>query len=266
MVGLGDLPGGTVGSSAKGVSADGSVVVGQSDSASGEEAFRWTSTGGMVALGDLPGGSFDSSAHGVSADGSVVLGYGNSASGREAFIWDATNGMRNLKDVLVNDHGLDLTGWTPAAAKISSDSLTIVGSGQNPSGDTEGWIASLAPSGPPPDSDGDGLLDSWETRDLDPDTGGVQNPFNPLAPDSTGDSFQDTPDGIRDGLNDWDGDGMSNADEFRFGYDPIDPMSWGEVPALTFIGAVALALLVVTAAKRIMDCPTRDRNQEGLDG
>ena len=41
-----------------GVSADGSVVVGQSSSASGIEAFRWTSGGGMVGLGDLPGGIF----------------------------------------------------------------------------------------------------------------------------------------------------------------------------------------------------------------
>jgi len=38
--GLGDLPGGSVNSSAYGVSADGSVVVGQSLTASGWEAFR----------------------------------------------------------------------------------------------------------------------------------------------------------------------------------------------------------------------------------
>ena len=69
------------------VSADGSVVVGQGNSASGYEAFRWTSEGGMVGLGDLPGGTFESSAWGVSADGSVVVGASNSASGDEAFRW-----------------------------------------------------------------------------------------------------------------------------------------------------------------------------------
>ncbi len=36
-----------------GLSADGSVVVGVSNSASGTEAFRWTAGGGMVGLGDL---------------------------------------------------------------------------------------------------------------------------------------------------------------------------------------------------------------------
>ena len=112
MVGLGDLLGGTFESSARGVSADGSVIVGFGQSASGREAFVWTSGGGMVGLGELPGGDFESGATDVSADGSVVVGLGTSASGREAFIWDDANGMRNLRDVLVNDLFLDLTGWT----------------------------------------------------------------------------------------------------------------------------------------------------------
>ena len=43
MVGLGDLPGGDFSSIAQDVSDDGSVVVGIGNSASGEEAFRWTS-------------------------------------------------------------------------------------------------------------------------------------------------------------------------------------------------------------------------------
>ena len=62
MVGLGDLPGGIVGSVSRGVSGDGSTVVGASASASGREAYRWTQAGGMVGLGDLPGGSFGSEA------------------------------------------------------------------------------------------------------------------------------------------------------------------------------------------------------------
>jgi uncharacterized membrane protein len=100
----------------------------------------------MVGLGDLPGGSFNSHALGASSDGSVVVGYGNSDSGYEAFIWNATDGIRNLRDVLVNDFGLgpQLTGWTLLDARgISSDGLTIVGNGLNPSGDTEAWIATM---------------------------------------------------------------------------------------------------------------------------
>lgn len=40
LVGLGDLPGGIFFSQANGISADGSVVVGETESASGFEAFR----------------------------------------------------------------------------------------------------------------------------------------------------------------------------------------------------------------------------------
>ena len=83
-------------------------------------------------LGDLPGGEFSSFPWAVSADGSVVVGDG--------FIWDSTNGMQNLRDVLVG-LGLDLTGWTLRESYISGDGLTIAGSGTNPSGQREAWIA-----------------------------------------------------------------------------------------------------------------------------
>ena len=101
------------------------------------------------------------------------------------------------------------------------------------------------------DTDGDGLNDGDELRDLDPVTPDVQNPFDPLDPDSTGDDGQNTPDGVPDGWNDWDGDGMSNRDEFTFGYDPLDPNSWAEVPLVTAVGVTALALLVLAARKRM---------------
>lgn len=58
LLGLGDLPGGAVFSTSVDVSGDGSVVVGNSSSANGTEAFRWTQAGGMVGLGDLAGGAF----------------------------------------------------------------------------------------------------------------------------------------------------------------------------------------------------------------
>ncbi len=45
---LNDLPGGEFNSLAYGISADGSVVVGFSESANGYEAFRWTRHGGMI--------------------------------------------------------------------------------------------------------------------------------------------------------------------------------------------------------------------------
>jgi len=67
--GLGDLSGGINTSEARNISADGSTVIGRSESDLGLEAFVWTSSSGMRGLGDLPGGEFWSDAHGVSAWG-----------------------------------------------------------------------------------------------------------------------------------------------------------------------------------------------------
>src|SRR5262245_54599789 len=53
FVPLGDLPGGLFLSRASGVSADGSVVVGESVSASGFEAFRWTPGEDLLSLVDF---------------------------------------------------------------------------------------------------------------------------------------------------------------------------------------------------------------------
>jgi len=193
MVALGDLPGGQYNSTAKDLSADGSVIVGGSSSVNTSfafEAYWWTSAGGMVALGDLPGGAFASDARDVSSDGSVIVGRGTpgvleafrwtSSNGMvglgflpianssfaegvsgdglvvvgassgfgaaHAFIWDPAEGMRRLQEVLVDDLGLDLTGWTlERATAISTDGLSIVGYGENPSGDREAWRAVLAP-------------------------------------------------------------------------------------------------------------------------
>ena len=51
--GLGDFTGGIFNSQANGISADGSVVAGGSNSASGFEAFVWSNVFGLVGLGDL---------------------------------------------------------------------------------------------------------------------------------------------------------------------------------------------------------------------
>jgi len=61
----------------------------------------------------------------------------------------STNGMRNLQEILVNDLGLgaELTGWTLTIAEgISDDECIIVGTGDNPSGDTEAWRADICES------------------------------------------------------------------------------------------------------------------------
>jgi probable HAF family extracellular repeat protein len=116
---LGFLPGGSF-SSATGISADGTTVVGYgngSGAASGE-AFCWTQGGGMVGIGFLPGGT-GSEALGISADGSVVAGVAISASSAEAFRWTQGGGMIGL--------GFLSGGNNSAAFGISADGSTVVG-------------------------------------------------------------------------------------------------------------------------------------------
>ena len=127
MQGLGDLSGSSFYSTAWGVSADGTIVVGQGTGDSGTQAFVWDGTNGMDGLGDLPGGSFNSSAQAVSADGSIIVGWGRSEPGKEAFVWDSVNGMRGLGD---------LSGgvFDSVAYGVSRDGSRIVGTGKSDSG------------------------------------------------------------------------------------------------------------------------------------
>lgn len=150
--GLGDLPGGATSSAARGISADGSVVVGWGSTEDGTAPFRWTVAGGMQSLGTLPGNHLHGQATDASADGSVIVGW--SGDTREwtlesvAFIWDEQHGRRDLRQLLINQ-GADLTGWTLAdASAVSDDGRTIVGRGLNPAGEGEAWIATLALSEP----------------------------------------------------------------------------------------------------------------------
>ncbi|MCC6678657.1 MAG: PEP-CTERM sorting domain-containing protein [Phycisphaerales bacterium] len=146
------------------MSADASVIFGgavSDASAPNPEAFMWTAAGGMVGLGDLAGGVHSSIVYSCSADGRIAVGSGSTGSGEEAFIWDAVNGMKSLREVLVNDFGLDLDGWTlTIGVSISADGRTIAGSGVNPRGEPANWITTV-PRYPlcPADLNGDGLVD-----------------------------------------------------------------------------------------------------------
>ncbi|GIV15994.1 MAG: hypothetical protein KatS3mg022_1429 [Armatimonadota bacterium] len=117
IIWLGTLPGGGE-SLAYGVSADGSVVVGEVRNASGlPRAFRWTSGGGMQDLGTL--GGDHSWAYGVSADGSVVVGWATNASqDQRAFRWTSGGGMQDLGTLGGN--------WSRAYG-VSADGSVVVG-------------------------------------------------------------------------------------------------------------------------------------------
>jgi probable HAF family extracellular repeat protein len=182
IISLGNLGNTSKFSEAKGVSADGSVVVGVSANTNGyNEAFRWTQETGMIGLGSLIGNS-DSKAKGVSSDGSVIIGtsyieafrwtqetgmvglgsltsnggsFANAVSAdgsiivgtsaNQPFRWTKETGMVSLKETLIGE-GLDVSGWTLSSANaISADGFTIVGNGINPSGQSEAWVANLEP-------------------------------------------------------------------------------------------------------------------------
>jgi len=138
-------------SDARAVNEDGSVIVGsQGDGGiNAFEAYRWTEESGVVGLGHLEGG-FRSEALAVSEDGTRVVGVervpvGNIGDSEAiAFVWEPASGMRALKEVLESAHGLDLEGWElRRATGISADGETIAGTGTNPRGEVEGWVAVL---------------------------------------------------------------------------------------------------------------------------
>jgi probable HAF family extracellular repeat protein len=181
MVGLGFLPGGSQFlSTARAMSADGSVIVGwATDSSFANRPFRWTQATGMV---DITGGAFSGTARGVSGNGRYIVG--SDAAASRAYIWDSTTapGAITLLQPLpaatssaaadVSNDGLrvigasggracmwtlpigdviDLTtlapaGWTlQVAQSMSDDGLTIVGYGLNPSGQTQAWAITFPP-------------------------------------------------------------------------------------------------------------------------
>jgi probable HAF family extracellular repeat protein len=122
-------------SEAWGISADGSVVVGEAENpARQRRAFRWTAAGGMQHLGTL--GGYWSYALGVSADGSVVVGRAEKAAGQtRAFRWTAGRGMQDLGTLPGGD-------WS-AATGVSADGSVVVGAAYNAAGQTRAfrWTA-----------------------------------------------------------------------------------------------------------------------------
>ena len=136
-------------SSAIGISADGTVVVGQSSIAGGFEAFRWTSATGMQGLGHINGGGTIfpfGLANAANSDGTVIVGQSSNAADEiEAFRWTPETGMLSIKGILT-ENGVNLGSWQLVdATSISANGQVIVGYGENPGGQYEGWIVRIIP-------------------------------------------------------------------------------------------------------------------------
>ena len=95
MEGLGDLAGGSFQSSAIGVSSDGLVIVGRSQTLLGTEAFIWDQANNMRNLREVLANDYSLAltgwkltiAEGISGDGQTIVGQGFNPDGlREAWI------------------------------------------------------------------------------------------------------------------------------------------------------------------------------------
>ena len=109
-------------SRANAVSADGTVIVGDSYDTNTflSRAFRWKA-GVAQDLGNLGGG--ESFANATSADGSVVVGLSRFIGGFHPFRWTAAGGMQDLGDLGGN--------WATASG-VSADGSVVVGTATPP--------------------------------------------------------------------------------------------------------------------------------------
>ncbi len=130
-----DFPGGQSLSVPWSVSADGSTVVGYSDTNQGREAFVWTKAAGMqhMPATDLgrPYTAWD-----VSANGAVVVGELETAGGYQAFRWSHQTGYE-----LIATQFADLT---VKAAAVSDDGSVVVGHAHSSTQPYFAWVWTAA--------------------------------------------------------------------------------------------------------------------------
>ena len=120
-----DSPGVIVpGSDARGISADGTVVVGQAmfSPVTAGRAFRWTAATGMQNIGSPDAGGPTSHADAITPDGSVIVGAAQATGGsgpQEAALWTAAGGWQILGSLSGTPGG--------TAYAVSADGQTVVG-------------------------------------------------------------------------------------------------------------------------------------------
>lgn len=142
------------------ISADGRVIVGASSNSTTQddspiESFRWTAESGMVGLGFLGENTIHvSQPRALSDDGSTIVGLSSTAlDTAAAYIWREEFGMISIQDFLASN-GVNLDNWAlQDASSVSGNGEVVIGSGTNPDGYSEGWMARIpkpeAPISPP---------------------------------------------------------------------------------------------------------------------
>ncbi len=158
---LGDGPSGAHGYSAVwGVSGDGSTVVGYSSTTDAtyawEQAFTWDSTSQIMRALDLLSpvadvisyGTYVSHGYATTPDGSVIVGsaledMGGGTILRQAVMWEGATGTVQSIHGMLEDSGVDTTGWHfQLSYGVSDDGEIVAGSGYNPDGSPEAWYYS----------------------------------------------------------------------------------------------------------------------------
>lgn len=134
MTELGALPGHNA-SASRGLSGDGSVVMGVSynlgPTPTDMRTFRWTAAGGMQDIGVLAGTS-GTYANSMSADGSTIVGVSLGSGPSQPFRWTATGGMSALQ--------VPAGAYSSWAGSVSGDGSIVVGAVQ---GGAPGYQATM---------------------------------------------------------------------------------------------------------------------------
>ena len=140
---LGTLPANdTYPSYGNGVSFNGSVIVGTTDSLNGRRAFRWTAATGLVDMGTKGSGNGYpfSEANGVSADGKTIVGFVTTQADdyNKAFRWTEPNGY-DVIGLPPVDAGLGIPAG--GATAISGDGTIVAGMSQQNGFSSWTWTA-----------------------------------------------------------------------------------------------------------------------------
>ena len=186
------------------LSADGSVLVGNLlhiDTGS-VSVYRWTEETGLQLL---PGadGLATSIVRDMTPDGKWLAGFSAISINDERpwvpWLWSEDTGILNLLEIFETQGlGESIEGWSSFLGgrgarwvHISDDARAITGTGHNPDGLLEGWVAYLDPIPIPPplvDFDGDGIVD---VNDVDALVSGLAAGTNELLYDVSRDGLID---------------------------------------------------------------------------